>query len=84
MVTACASVEEIGSTGVFFFLQELELPTEEEATLFREISSGPLDCQDVQDSEGPSSLSSACEGYGGIQMFLSLTSGSWSTHGCQL
>ena len=43
----------------------------------------PPDCEDVEDSEGPSSLSSACEGNGGIQMFSSLSRGSCGTHGCQ-
>ena len=44
------------------------------------VSSSPPDCQDVQDSEEPSSLASTCEGNDGIQMFLSLTRGAWGTH----
>ena len=79
-VTACAAVRDrIHSSswnslvvGVFFFLQEHELRTEEGATLFQEISCDQLDCQDVWDSEEPSSLSTACEGNDGNQMFMSL------------
>ena len=52
--------------------------------IFRNISCGPLHCQDVQDSQEPSSLSSACESNDGIQMFLSLTRGSWGLSCCVL
>ena len=65
-------VDEQFVCGVFFFLQEHELRIEEEATLFWEISCGPLHCQDIEDSEEPSSMPSTCEGNDGIQMFLSL------------
>ena len=58
--------------GSFLILQEHKMCIEWEATHFGDISHGPLDCQNVQDSEeSSSSLSSACEGNDGVQMFLS-------------
>ena len=68
--------------GVFFFLQEHKLFVESEATLFWSISNGPLDCEDVKDSEEALALSSACKGNDGM-MFLSLARGTWGIDGCQ-
>ena len=58
---------------VFLFLQEHQLCGEQEATLFRRVSRGPLDRDNVKALEQAPPLPTSCEGDHGIQMFLPFT-----------
>ena len=57
-----------------------QLRIEQEAALFRQVSRGPLDRENVKTPEQASSLSSSCEGDNGVQMFLPFASRTKSTH----
>ena len=59
----------IFAVGSFSFFENISC-VKKEATLFWEISSGPLDCQNVKNSELSSPLSRTCEGNDCVQMIL--------------
>ena len=58
--------------GCIFFLQEHHRRTEKESTLFPEIARGPLDCDDIENSEHSSDLGERDDF---IHMLLTFTRG---------
>ena len=65
---------------VFLYLKKHQLRVEQEAALFRQVSRGPLDRENVETPQHAPPLASSCEGDDGIQVFLPFASRTRSTH----